>query len=426
MINRLKNLSVEFKNILKESSCLADSLGFKVYLVGGVVRDLILEKKVFDLDIVVQGDAIVFAGKLSELLGEKFQRHHSFGTATVNFNAHKIDFATARTEIYSKQGVLPKVSPASITEDLFRRDFTINAMAISLNGDDYGKLIDLHDGFLDLKKKFIRVLHEKSFLDDPTRILRAIRFEQRFNFKFEDETYKLIKSALNSDALKFVSHHRLRDEIVLMLKESNPSKYIKRIHHLAGFCFINGQIKLEQKDLDVFFRIEHSLNHYHKRLKKHRILQAYLIYLAGILCKLPLDKVKKTTYDLGLKKGEAAIIYSIRKGLLSIKTLKNYKTPHIIYKTLKPYSLESILFFYAYYGKDLKRNIEFFLNELADIKLKIRGNDLKRLGFKPLKLYSEILKKLLYVKIDKRLKTKKEELSSAQRIFYGLSQQLKN
>ena len=163
MVNRLKSLSSEFVTVLKESSSLADSLGFKVYLVGGVVRDLILERKVFDLDIVVEGNAIVFADKLSELLGEKLHRHHSFGTATVDFREHKIDFATARTETYSHQGVLPKVSPASIVEDLFRRDFTINAMAISLNKEDYGKLIDLYDGLGDIKKKLIRVLHNKSF-----------------------------------------------------------------------------------------------------------------------------------------------------------------------------------------------------------------------------------------------------------------------
>lgn len=424
MLNRLKNLSSEFLNILKESSSLADSLGFKVYLVGGVVRDLILEKNVSDLDIVVEGDAIVFADKLSEVFGEKLQRHHSFGTATVNFNEHKIDFATARTETYSHHGVLPKVSSASIVEDLFRRDFTINAMAISLNKDDYGKLIDLYDGLVDLKKKLIRILHEKSFLDDPTRILRAIRFEQRFNFKFEDKTFKLMKTALNIEALRFVGHHRIRDEIFLILKEINPYKYIKRINDLAGFYFINSQIELKQKDLEIFLRIDHSLTYYDEKLKNHKVLQLYLIYLAGILCNLSLEKVKKITQDLGLKKRDSDIIYSIRKGLTSIKKLANYKTPHIIYKTLNFYSRESLLFFYAYYGKEVKKNIKFYLNELADIKLKTNGKDLKRLGFKPLTAYSKIFKKLLYMKIDKRFKTKEEELNYAQRILDRLAEEL--
>jgi len=190
MIDRLKKLSPQFKKVLKVSSALANSLGFKVYLVGGVVRDLILEKEVFDLDVVVEGDAIVFARELSKRLKSSFKKHHAFGTAVVEFDGHKIDFATARTEHYIHWGALPKVKPAALKQDLFRRDFTINAMAVSLNKKDYGKLIDLYNGLHDLRKGLVRALHKESFLEDPTRIIRAIRFEQRFSFKIEKDTFK--------------------------------------------------------------------------------------------------------------------------------------------------------------------------------------------------------------------------------------------
>ena len=269
MVNRLKKLSPQFRSILKSSSALANSSGFDIYLVGGVVRDLILKRKVFDLDIVVEGNAIAFAKELAGLLKSEFRRHHSFGTATINFDGHKIDFATARTEKYSHRGALPKVSPASLDKDLLRRDFTINAMAISLNKADYGKLIDIYNGLEDLEKGLIRVLHPVSFQDDPTRILRAIRFEQRFSFEIEPGTFKLMKKALKEQSLELVGPHRLRDEIILILKESKPSNYIKRIKELVGFSFIGKAIELGRMSFLLLARIEEAVLYYEKRFKKH-------------------------------------------------------------------------------------------------------------------------------------------------------------
>ena len=418
MVNRLKKLSPQFKRILKTSSALADSSGFKIYLIGGVVRDLILKRKVFDLDIVVEDNAIAFAKKLASLLKSDFRRHHSFGTATINFDGHKIDFATARTEKYSHQGALPKVLPASLTKDLLRRDFSINAMAISLNKADYGKLVDIYSGLEDLNKGLIRVLHQKSFQDDPTRILRAIRFEQRFSFKIEPGTFKLIKAALARQSLELVSSHRLRDEIILILKESKPSSYIKRIKELVGFHFIDETIELDRRSFQLFERIEKATLYYEKRFKKRRKLEVWLLYLAAILIKLPSSRLKKFFDDFGFRKGERAVINSIVKSINKIKRLAEYTKASNIYRILQPYSFESILFFYAYYqNKDLRKNIEHFLDKLVDIRLKIKGRDLKTMNLKPDILYNNILKKTLYSKIDKGLEGKRQESEEVKRIF---------
>ncbi|MFH1519105.1 MAG: hypothetical protein ABIE75_00850 [Candidatus Omnitrophota bacterium] len=418
MVNRLQKLSPQFKKILKTSSLSAKSLGVNIYLVGGVVRDLILKKEVFDLDIVVEGNAIVFVKKLASRLGAKFNRHHSFGTATLYFDQHKIDFATARTEEYRHWGALPSVSPAPLAKDLLRRDFSINAMAISLNKPDYGALIDLSNGLSDLKRGLIRVLHPMSFQEDPTRILRAIRFEQRLSFKIEANTFKLMKEALGTGALKLVSPHRLRDEIILILSEPRPYRCIRRIKELGDFSFLDKRIRTDGEFFRLFLRIEKAYHYYQKKFARHRKLKVWLLYLAALLSKLTTPGLKKFFHDFGFRKGERTIVSSIVQGKHKIKRLSRQAKASTIYRILGPYSFESILFFYAYYKEPrLRKNIEHFLDKLVDINLKVKGQDLKEMDLRPHDLYGKVLRQTLYSKIDKDLKGKHQELKELKRIF---------
>ncbi|MCX5710840.1 MAG: tRNA nucleotidyltransferase, partial [Candidatus Omnitrophica bacterium] len=192
----LERLPKEIRELVYFTKDLAAYRGMPAYLVGGFVRDLILGVRNFDLDIVVVGDGIKFAEYFSRALKAKLIRHKRFGTATVVLKPGlKIDIATARSEFYPHPAHLPVVKPGSLKDDLFRRDFTINAMAISLVEKDFGRLIDCYGGKNDLKARSIRVLHALSFIDDPTRIIRAIRFEQRFDFKIDPDTLKLLKEA---------------------------------------------------------------------------------------------------------------------------------------------------------------------------------------------------------------------------------------
>ena len=196
---------------------LAQKRGQKLYLVGGVVRDLLLGRENFDLDLVVEGDAIALAQELAEARQCKLVTHQRFGTAKLTWDGGSADLATARSETYAKACALPTVNPSTIRDDLLRRDFTINAMAVALTPDLYGQLLDLYGGLSDLEGKLVRVLHGKSFIDDATRIWRAIRYEQRLSFHLESETLELVKR--DAGYLKKVSGDRIRHELELILKE---------------------------------------------------------------------------------------------------------------------------------------------------------------------------------------------------------------
>ncbi len=182
----------------------------RAYLVGGPVRDLMLGARTIDLDITVEGNGIRLADHLAKLYpGSTVAHYPAFKTATVRLpDGRRVDLATARKETYTRGGAYPKVSPSKIKDDLFRRDFTINATALSINPDDSGKLLDPFKGMADLKSKKIRVLHAQSFVDDPTRILRAARFMARLGFTLEAKTLKLLKSAIERKVLDTITPQR--------------------------------------------------------------------------------------------------------------------------------------------------------------------------------------------------------------------------
>ncbi len=421
IIKRLKKLPLKFRKILRIVSDVAKSLNYRVYLVGGIVRDLILDRKNLDLDIVVEGDAIRLVKRIAEDFGAEYTKHLTFGTATLYFEEIKIDFATSRKEFYPHKGALPVVKPAPLTEDLFRRDFTINAMALSLNKDDYGKLIDIYGGFTDLKEGKIRVLHDESFLDDPTRIFRAIRFEQRFLFRIEPHTLNLLKKAVNKKALFWVNPHRLRDEIILILKEEDPYRYIKRIKELVGFEFLSPHLVLKQDDFCLLRRIKRVVGKYKDLFPAYRKLNEWIVYFLGIVHKLNIEELQRVVSKLGLRKGERKIVISAVNYKKKLPSVKNYTKDRIkIYEFFKDLSFESIVFLWGYTKENLiRKTILVFLKELSYLKLKVRGKDLERLGIRPKNRYGEYLKKLFYAKIKKGLRTKKEELKELRDIIKG-------
>ena len=213
MKSRLNGLNQNILRTLKNIGSFAQRRGLTAYAVGGFVRDAILKRKNFDVDVVVEGDAVAFARALAASLVKEqklaIKIYKEFGTATFHYaNGFRVDFATARREIYRRPGALPEVSPGSICDDLFRRDFTVEARAMVINEDCFGQLVDIFDGLKNLQEGQIRILHNKSFLDDPTRILRAVRFERRFDFGMEPETLTLLKSAIENDYVQYVTRPR--------------------------------------------------------------------------------------------------------------------------------------------------------------------------------------------------------------------------
>ena len=203
------------------------------YLVGGAVRDLLRGARAVDLDLAVEGDARSVARALAERLGGGAREHERFGTATVQAPDLSFDLATTRTETYDEPGALPRVAAAPLSDDLRRRDFTVNAMAIALGGDDLGHLYDPHDGRRDLDARLVRVLHSGSFFDDPTRLLRAVRYETRLGFGMDEDTERTARAAVAEDALSTVSGARVRDELMDLLSEHEAPAAVRRMHDLG-------------------------------------------------------------------------------------------------------------------------------------------------------------------------------------------------
>ncbi|MFN3598961.1 MAG: CBS domain-containing protein [Aquificaceae bacterium] len=259
------SLPEDLKKLLEEIGESAKALGYRVYLVGGVVRDLLMRRKIWDLDLVVEGNAINLAKGLAEKWHIDYHPFEEFGTAHMKLRDYKIELATTRRETYPHPGSYPVVEWATLKEDLIRRDFTINAMAISVNPEDFGTLIDYFGGLRDLKDGLIRVLHPLSFIEDPVRVLRALRFAGRFSFKLSKGTEKLLKNAVSLGLLKKAPKGRILNEIRLALREEkliDILRLYKKYHILEeiieGFSFGREEEELIEKLRDIisWHRIE--------------------------------------------------------------------------------------------------------------------------------------------------------------------------
>ncbi len=230
-----KVLPREIIDLLRRIGNAASSNGFRAFIVGGIVRDILSAVRNIDLDIVIEGDAIKLGEELAEECNAKIVTHKVFGTCTITTKDNlKVDLATARRETYEKPAALPSVVFASLKDDLARRDFSINAMAVSINDEDFGDLIDPFKGESDLLHGSIKVLHGKSFIDDPTRIFRAVRFESRPGFIIEERTLLLAKEAIKDGMIGRLSKYRVKKELALISKEENREKAIKRLAELGA------------------------------------------------------------------------------------------------------------------------------------------------------------------------------------------------
>ncbi len=412
MLKILSKIPEESKGLIAKLREQALAQNRKVYLVGGFVRDLILRVKNLDLDIVVEGDGIKFAEDFAKLLEARVTAHRQFGTATVLLKfGLKVDFSSARKESYPQPAHLPVVSSGSLKDDLFRRDFTINAMAISLTD---GSIVDYFGGRDDLINKKIRVLHDLSFKDDPTRILRAVRFEQRYDFNIEPKTLELLKEAVKLKMLEKVQPHRTRDDLVLVLKENNPLKEVRRIKQLAGFKFIHPKLNLSVKTYAYLKSLEKEIKWFNKNYPQRRSLDTWLIYLIGLCDSLNPAAIKEICEKFGLRKGEEKRLLSYKQVTRKfIVELSNPKIkPSRIFVLLEPLSYETVISLRAKYNNPVfKRQIADFLEIYNGMRVFVSGDDLHGLGLIPGPQYQKIFAQVLNTKLNGEVKDKKEELS---------------
>lgn len=409
-----ESLPAELNKALKLVGEVADEAGFPVYLVGGIVRDLFLHVPNLDVDVVVEGDGITFAGMLVKRTGGRMKTHLKFGTAVVVLpDGLKIDVATARLEYYESPAALPTVELSSIKKDLYRRDFTINTLAVRLNRLRYGELIDFFSGLRDIKDKAIRVLHSLSFVEDPTRVLRAIRFEQRFDFRLSKHTQNLIKSAVNMKLFNRLSGERIYTELVLMFSEADPGKLLRRMRDFDLLKFIHPSLKGSAETERLFAGIGEAFTWF-KLLYLDIKAEKWFVYFLGLV-----DRVKDLTVNEILERLSAPerIRERVRqaRGRYRDVLYLFYKEPDVrpsrIYDLLAPLEIEVLLLMMAKAKQEqAKKYISLYLTHLREVKVSLTGHDLKKLGIAPGPKYRKLFAELLNAKLDGIVRNRDEEI----------------
>jgi tRNA nucleotidyltransferase (CCA-adding enzyme) len=397
----IERLPAELVDFLRLAGKTASRLELKLYLVGGVVRDLLLERPNLDLDLVAEGDAIKLAEELAGLKNGQVIAHSRFNTAKIRWDKWSVDIAAARSEGYEKPGALPEVKPSNIQSDLIRRDFSINAMAVYLDPARFGELIDIYRGREDLEQKIIRVLHKNSFQDDATRLWRAVRYEQRLDFHIEPFTLKLMEQDL--DYLETVSGDRIRHELELCMEEEQPEKALLRAGELGLLNKIHPALKADRWLVKKVAKARGRLQPYNP---PDEIIMAFLVYrfslddLAGLAAYLKLPRY---------------LARSLEDTLRLKEELPLLEQPEItsgwIYHCLHQYSHTAIVAnLLASDAAVVHKRIELYMNKLRHIQPALNGDDLLKAGFAAGPQIKEALELLHEARLDGRVGTREEEL----------------
>ncbi|WP_319466857.1 CBS domain-containing protein [uncultured Pseudodesulfovibrio sp.] len=422
--NRLPQAMLD---LLKAAGDLGNELGWEVYAVGGFVRDILLGRPNLDLDLVVEGDGISFARKLASRLGGRVKAHTKFKTAVVVLDdGQRVDVATARLEYYEYPAALPTVELSSIKMDLYRRDFTVNALALRINPGRFGQLVDFFGAERDIRNRTIRVLHSLSFVEDPTRILRAIRFERRFDFQIGGQTMRLIKNALNLELFSKLSGTRIMHELQWIMDEEDPISCLNRMEELGIMEAIHPLLKLKHDRVQVLMELS-KVHNWYKLLYLEPEIEPWKLYILGLTMGIKRDQITQVTKRLHFTKKEERDFLQLRNqigdALMKLMGWKEGKSKlSRLYAILHPIPVEGILFLMARSKKEhIRRNISQYLARLRYISIDVSGNDLKEMGLEPGPVYSLILDKLMTAKIDGTAETRALQLKLAKHLSRTLA-----
>jgi tRNA nucleotidyltransferase (CCA-adding enzyme) len=424
-----ERLPIATVDLLIKAGEVAEGLDVDVFAVGGFVRDILLRHENLDLDLVVEGNGILYAQTLAKTLGGRVRTHDKFKTAVVILpEGQRIDVATARLEYYEHPAALPTVELSSIKMDLYRRDFTINALAVQLNRTKFGRLVDFFGGQRDIKEGIIRVLHSLSFIEDPTRILRAIRFEKRFNFQIGPHTERLIKNAITLNMFKRLSGNRLFGELKLIMEEKAPVSCFKRMEKFNILQAIHPLLKLDPTKISILEEVEKVTNWY-RLLYIEPAAQNWLLYMLGLCSGFNAAQTRIVCRRLQLSRKVERVFLDLRSTIQSavgrlFEWSKNEGLLSEIYFILSPLPLEGVLFIMARSQKEeMRRAISLYLTQLRNQTLDITGKDLQRLGLLSGPVYSEILKRIMAEKIDGRACDRTAQMELAGEIVRALQRE---
>lgn len=415
--------------ILRNLGTLAERLDYKLYAVGGFVRDLLLRRPNLDIDVVVEGDGIEFARAFAEKHSIRARCHKKFNTAVLIFpDGLRVDVATARFEYYQYPAALPVIEFSSLKMDLYRRDFTINTLAISLNPGSFGQLIDFFGGQRDIKERTLRVLHSLSFVEDPTRILRAIRFEQRFGFRIGKQTATLMRNAVRMGLLQKLGGHRLFHEIQLILMEDDPLPAMRKVAEFGVLAVLAPSIRFDQRTEEFFQRVREILSWYHLSFLDEP-LEGWWVYFLGLFSGVGREELEKAGVRLNLTDTQfERMLWMYRRVdelLWGFFQLPDYR-PSDIYRALQPFRPEELLFMMARTQREeIRRAISHYFYRYRNVRTELRGQDLKDMGVPPGPVYRKILDELLDARLNGLVKNRQEELDYLREhypsLFQGLS-----
>lgn len=416
---KLKSILVErlpekTLKLLREIGRVADEMGDNAYAVGGFVRDIFLGFENFDIDIVIEGDGINFARAFAARKNVEVKVYKKFGTAVIALDEGiKLDVASSRLEYYERPAALPKVEWSSIKLDLYRRDFTINTLAVRLNKAYFGELIDYFGARRDMKEKVIRVLHNLSFVEDPSRIFRAVRFEQRFGFRLGKLTKKLIENAIRMDFLFNLSGKRVFSEIVLLLGEESAVSVIKRLNELGMLRYIHPGIKYDTALKQRMKRIQEVVLWY-DLLYTGDVYDKWFVYFLGLIDGLKDDNTVGMCRYFDMKKKYVYQIETAKSvGAQVLYKMAQKKAPQNseIYRLLNPLPVEVSLYLMAKTSRQATRKaFSLYFTRLQQKKISITGADLKKMGLEPGRTYRLILDSLHDAVVNEEVSGKEEEL----------------
>lgn len=426
-----ETLSSSILQLIQVISRQASRLQMPLYFVGGLVRDIMLRIPATDLDMVVEGNAIELVRHLQDEFGGDTRTHSRFGTGKWLLSpsvwqalavdvSHdtvpsSIDFVTARSEFYKEPSALPEVASGSIKLDLHRRDFTINTLAVRLDGPHFGELLDFYGGRRDLEDETIRVLHSLSFVDDPTRILRAIRLEQRLGFRIEDRTAELIHGAL--PMLARVSGSRLRHELELALQERNAVRILSRVSELGVLAHIHEGLTWGSKIAQAFNRVSELSTDplWGAAVNGDALLFAYF---AAWMVVLPLGVQDGVMERLRVRKATREDVEAVSRIVDGMNQMPEEVRPSEVATLLRAARPRVLaIAFVACEGAPAAGLIERYQREWRFVRTSVTGDSLRSHGLKPGPEYSIILDRLLAARLDGEIDDEAGELELLQQIL---------
>jgi tRNA nucleotidyltransferase (CCA-adding enzyme) len=422
-----KSLSPRVVEILRDLGGIGQELYLPVYVVGGFVRDLMLGIENDDVDVTVEGNGILFAETFAREYGGRVKSHQKFGTAVIIMqDGFKIDVASTRLEYYSSPGALPTVERSSLKMDLYRRDFTVNTLAIRLNSQEFGHLIDYYGGQKDLQERLIRVLHNLSFVEDPTRVFRAVRFEQRLGFHIAKHTENLIKSAVKMDLLEKVGGKRLLTELVHILLEKEPLRAVERMNDLGLLAFISPKLRLFAANRRVLEEARKIVSWFELLFIDWRG-EKWAVYFLALCDSLTDEEFRDTCLRLSVSEHYRERLFEMRrKAGATLETMQKraVRGPEVkrseIYHWLAGLPVELLLYMMSRTESDrVKKFISLYFTQLMNIRCSVTGRDLQELGVPPGPQYREILDQVLDARLNDLLESRDDELGYIRRLLKG-------